>query len=519
VYATTASGTTTYSATDLVPGVSYSFYVTARNALSDAASTVGVASNTTTTTPTGEPSAPSEITVSTISQVAGAIRFTWTPTVDTVSVNIYENTLPLTLIATIKGASYTIYGLTSGIERSYVLSTNNAFGESLKSSVKTITPTSGSTQTLISTVSVTDTTNDTVYNGTYNLVTVGSNTFTYAKTNANVAETTVPVISGTTTFGEINNNTNDNISATAVAISTSGPTSSSFTYTRALSGTLGDIPDGTPVSSVVATNTTNALFNGTKVVAVPSAGTITYTVTSSTVSSRVASGNVINKSNDTYNGTYFVTSATETEFSYIPRTGGNANQETTASFGLATNLTNEKMYNADSLTVTSSPAYNTITYTPLPTAYNTRAYSFNATTTAGDPGSGTFRLNNATVASANRIYIDVLDSGGANRTTWVRDWDLSGAAVKGRLIIKSGAGLSVTTIFTVTGATTLSGTTSTGYFTGVITYVSGALPTVGASTITFIPEQNSTIITPYGQIRKANSTAQLDVRYRSGWLG
>ena len=96
---------------------------------------------------------------------------------------------------------------------------------------------------------------------------------------------------------------------------------------------------------------------------------------------------------------------------------------------------------------------------------------------------------------------------------------MSAATVKGRLIIKSGAGLSVTTIFTVTGATTRTGTNDTGYFTGVITYVSGAIPTVGATTITFIPEQNATVITPYGQIRKADSTAKLDVRYRSGWLG
>lgn len=520
VYASIAAGTTTYSATNLVPGVAYSFYVRARNTLSDAASTVGVASNTTTNTPTGQPSAPGDITISTVSQVAGAIKFTWTPVVDTVSVNIYENTSPRTLIATVKGASYTLYGLTSGSPRSYVLSTNNAFGESVVSTPAiTITPTSGSTQTLINTVSVTDTTNDTVYNGTYNLVTVGSNTFTYAKTNANVAETTVPVISGTTTFGEINNNTNDNISATAVAISTSGPTSSQFSYTKTITGTLGDIPSGTPVSSVVATNTTNALFNGTKVVAVPSAGTITYTVTSATVSSRAAVGSVTNKSNSTYNGIYFITGATETEFTYSALTTGNSDQATSASFGSATNLTNKNMYNADSLIVSGSPTYNKITYTPAPTTYNARPYAFSATTTAGDPGSGTFRLNNGTVASANRIYIDVLDSNGTNRATWIRDWDLSASGVKGRLIIKSGAGLSVTTIFTVTGATTRTGTNDTGYFTGVITYVSGAIPTVGATTITFIPEQNATVITPYGQIRKADSTAKLDVRYRSGWLG
>lgn len=515
VYATTAAGTTTYSATNLVPSVPYSFFVRARNALSDAASTVGLASNTTTTTASGAPLPPEDITVSALAQVAGAIRFTWTPVVDTVSVNIYEDTVPRSLVATVKGASYTLYGLTSGVSRSYVLSTNNAFGESVVSATPvTITPTSGSTQTFISTVAVTNATNDTVFNGSYNLVTVGSNTFTYAKTNANVAETTIPVISGNTTFGEISNTTNDNISATDVAITTSGPTSSSFAYTRSVSGTLGDIPEGTSVSSVIATNTTNALFNGTKVVAVPSAGTITYTVTSATVSSRVASGTVTNRSNSTYNGTYFITSATETEFSYNALTTGNTDQATAASFGSVTNLTNKNMYNKDGITVAGSPTYNTITYTPSPTTFNTRTYAFNATTTASDPGSGTFRLNSGTVASVTRIYIDYVDSSGIDRKTWIRDWDLSTAGVKGRLIIKSNSGAN-TTVFTVTGAIT----DSTGYFTGVIAHVSGTLPTVGSTTITFIPEQNETVLTPYGQIRKADSTAKLDVRYRSGWLG
>lgn len=517
-YATINDSTSIYELTDLVPGVAYSFYVRARNTLSDLLSTSGVDSATVTATPTGTPSAPGAITVNPVAEVAGAVKFTWTPTVDTVSVNIYEDTVPRNLVATVKGTQYTIYGLTGGTERTYVLSTNNAFGESPVSTQKIVTPASGSSQAVAS-ITVDNTTNTDVFNGTYLLTSVGATTFTYAKTySGSIAETTVPTISGTTTFGAIVNNTNDNISITNGTISTSGPTSTEFSYTRELpvGGTLGDIPSGTPVSSVTAVNLTNALFNGTFATTAVDSGlsTVTYTVPSATVSSRAASGTVTNQSNTTYNGRYFISSATETEFSYNASTTGNTDQVTTASYGSVTNLTNKNMYNADAVTITSSPAYNKITYVPSPDAYVTRTYAFSTTTTASDPGSGNFRLNSGTVASVTRIYIDYLDSGGDNRTTWYKEWDTSTASVKGRLIIKSNSGAS-TTVFTVTGALT----DSTGYFTGVITYVSGPLPTAGSSTITFIAEQDSSIITPYGQIRKANSTAQLDVRYRSGWLG
>lgn len=517
-YATINDSTSIYEATDLVPGVSYSFYVRARNTLSDLLETSGVSSSTVTATPTGTPSAPSAITVNPVAEVAGAVKFTWTPTVDTVSVNIYEDTVPATLIATVKGNQYTLYGLTGGTQRTYVLSTNNAFGESPVSTQKVVTPTTGSSQT-VSSVSVSNATNADVFNGTYLVTSVGATTFTYAKTySGSIAETTVPTITGDETFGVIVNNTNDNISVTAGTITTSGPTSTEFSYERDLpvGGTLGDIPSGTPVSSVSAVDTTNALFNGTYVVTAADSGlsTITYTVASGTVSERDASGSVTNQSNTTYNGRYFISSATETEFSYNASTTGNTDQVTTASYGSVVNLTNKNMYNADAVSIVQAPTFNKITYTPSPSAYVTRTYAFSTTTTASDPGSGTFRLNSGTVASVNRIYIDNLDSSGLDRTTWYKEWDTSTATVKGRLIIKSNSGAS-TTIFTVTGALT----NSTGYYTGVITYVSGPLPTAGSSTITFIAEQDSSIVTPYGEIRKADSTAQLDVRYRSGWLG
>ena len=47
-------------------------------------------------------------------------------------------------------------------------------------------------------------------------------------------------------------------------------------------------------------------------------------------------------------------------------------------------------------------------------AFKMEAWNFDATTTDADPGSGNFRLNNATQGSATEIYIDDLASNGAN---------------------------------------------------------------------------------------------------------
>lgn len=50
-------------------------------------------------------------------------------------------------------------------------------------------------------------------------------------------------------------------------------------------------------------------------------------------------------------------------------------------------------------------------------------YVFDSTTSSADPGSGEFRLNNATLSSVTALYISETDAYGANVSTIVQSWD------------------------------------------------------------------------------------------------
>jgi hypothetical protein len=106
-------------------------------------------------------------------------------------------------------------------------------------------------------------------------------------------------------------------------------------------------------------------------------------------------------------------------------------------------------------------------------------YTFSTTTTAADPGAGTVRFNNATIASVSSIYIDDLDATGVNVSAWIDTFGTStNTANRGKLVFQnSTTGLPI--IFTITGAVV----NSTGYRTLTVSYVSGTLPTNGTSLV------------------------------------
>lgn len=625
LYTTLTGSTSTFTATGLVPGQSYGWYVRARTTLSETLSTYGEASTTVAATPSGSPDAPTITGITALTTVAGAARIDFSPGVASVTSNIYRvypgTTTPPTKIASVQGTSYTIYGLTPGVTYSYSMSTTNPFGEGpLSETVVSVTPLSTTVQATANST-VTDTTNKDVFNGTYDITAINSPVqFSYARVASNISSAEV-----TGTVGAISNLTNDNISGT-YDITTSGPTSNTFSYTKAVSGTLGDIPAGTQVSSVTATNNTNVIFNGTYVVQADElASTISYSRTSTDVSSRVASGTVVNQTNNTYNGTFTLTGATETTLSYAVSSGDT--QETTASAGRVDNLTSRSLYNGDEITVLGVPAYNKITYTAkashdyrtytfdtsttdadpgngkirfnnatigsvsaiyldnldnalksqalwygtwddgsslikgklviaqgtnfwffsvngavseadslgyykIPVAYvsgtslpsastvsvgfvhegvTNPSYTFSTTTTDGDPGNGVIRFNSGTIASVTKIYIDNLDGAGTNRTSWYNTWDNYTA---GRVLIRNGEN---SLVFKIGASANVNGT---GYQKITVVYVSGSLPANSANlSVFFLPPQNSVVNQEYGTVRNANSSAQLDVQYRSGWLG
>lgn len=92
-------------------------------------------------------------------------------------------------------------------------------------------------------------------------------------------------------------------------------------------------------------------------------------------------------------------------------------------------------------------------------------YTYSSTTTAADPGAGTFRLNNVAVASATKLYIDNTIIGGVDVSAFIDSWP-SGS----KIIIRSNDILDNSFAIFTTGAVV----NSTGYRTVDITFVSGS---------------------------------------------
>jgi hypothetical protein len=122
----------------------------------------------------------------------------------------------------------------------------------------------------------------------------------------------------------------------------------------------------------------------------------------------------------------------------------------------------------------------------LPTSVST-SWLFDSTTTDADPGSGEFRLNNATPASATAAYIDNENAGGNSVTAWLDAIDDNGASTnRGLLYICDYEQVTeVFRIYTVSGSVV----DGTGYRKLTLAHVAGA-GTFTAGTqysITFIP--------------------------------
>lgn len=98
-----------------------------------------------------------------------------------------------------------------------------------------------------------------------------------------------------------------------------------------------------------------------------------------------------------------------------------------------------------------------------------RRYLYSTSTTAADPGSGNFRLNNATISSATALYIDDAEAGGASVTAWLDSFDDStNTSSKGTLDFVAINDPTIWASFRVTGSVV----DSSGYRT--ITIASGS---------------------------------------------
>jgi hypothetical protein len=107
----------------------------------------------------------------------------------------------------------------------------------------------------------------------------------------------------------------------------------------------------------------------------------------------------------------------------------------------------------------------------LPTS-NGLAWLFDSSTSASDPGSGKFRLNNATASSATALYIDNENAGANSVTGWLDSLDDAGnSSNRGHLIIVDpDQPTEVFRVYAVSGSVV----DSTGYRTITISHMTGA---------------------------------------------
>lgn len=102
---------------------------------------------------------------------------------------------------------------------------------------------------------------------------------------------------------------------------------------------------------------------------------------------------------------------------------------------------------------------------------NAFEFTFSTTTAAADPGNGTMRLNNATIASATAFYVDDLDVNGTNIATWLLSMDDGGASGNyGYLRIYKKTAPSIWAVFKISSAIVA----NSGYSTITVVYVTGA---------------------------------------------
>lgn len=92
------------------------------------------------------------------------------------------------------------------------------------------------------------------------------------------------------------------------------------------------------------------------------------------------------------------------------------------------------------------------------------------TTTNADPGTGDFRLNHATPASATEMAISETDADGGAQEAWLLSWDDStNTALRGTVVVRKRATPSTFAIYNLTGATV----DASGYVRLALTYVTG----------------------------------------------
>lgn len=358
--AETFNSVTSYTVQGLTPAVQYSFYVKARNALSDQPGLDDSSpSNTFTTIARGEPNAPGNLAVVSTSAVSGRLTLSWTPPADSgtlVGYNVFSANG--TKLGSTGNTSFVVDGLIGGQTYSFYVKARNTVtdGAGTDGGTSSVTvsgvPGSTSLQTLPTAITVLNETNTTLA-GNATITSLTSASFSYSKSSANIPQSAIPAGAG-----QVVNNTNTTINGTYTATST--PDVSRVTYSR-----VGPNFSSTAVPNGSITNETNIIFNGTYDASDINelTKTVSYEKVNADISSRAVptspQATLSNTTSTIYNAdNVSITAITENTISY-PKTAANIDESPAT--GVILNNTNREIYNG-TYTITNVPGYNKFAY-------------------------------------------------------------------------------------------------------------------------------------------------------------
>lgn len=546
---------TTYSHTGLTIGTEYSYYVKAYNAIGIAQTldVYGASSDVATATAVNVSGAP-EVVASTT--VAGRLILTWNANVGATTYtlrNVNDN-VSVTVSANI--TSYAWDGLTAGTQYGFTKQPNG--GD--VSDIGYGTPLGTSVQTLEDATSITNVTNTALSTATATITSAASDSFTYSKDVADLDEAQVSSSSAVVT-----NKTNqdltdsdgfitDNITISAVT------TTTPFTFTYLRSGTA--LATAT-ASGVIVANLTNAQLNSLgATVTVPggSTDTFTYTTTSYTGSAIDISsgGTVTNLSQTDFNVTQApVKSVTDYTLTYDKIA---SDQDASAATGTIINATNQQVFNKNTGNdvVRVIPDYKTIKYavvgglkasisataqsgtTVLVTTTNNHYFQAGDTVTIQGSTNGSKAFNgqwtiNAPASASTTVrsgYTVTVDTSTAHNLVTGDSFTLTGSTNGGGVLNGTWTVASAPTTTRLTFTHTATGDIGSASDTGAkltpakkFTFTRGTSTTIASASETGatadVDVSEKTVANPTDSVTRVTSSAgtQLEVTYRSGWIG
>ena len=303
---------TTYQATGLTLGTTYSFTVRAK----DAAGNVSVDSNTTSVTPT-DTTAPTAPTLTASNATTTTVDLSWSGATDNVGVTGYDVYKNGTLLASVTGTTYQATGLTSGTTYSFTIRAKDAAGNvSVDSNTATATTTTvdttAPTAPTLTASNATTTTVDLSWSGaTDNVAVTGYDVYKNGVFLISTTATTYQVTgltSGTTysftvrakdAAGNVSVDSNT-ATVTTTAVDTTAPTAPTLTASNATTSTV-DLSWSGATDNVAVTGY-DVYKNGTLLTSVTgttyqATGLTPATSYSFTVRAKDAAGNVSVDSN------------------------------------------------------------------------------------------------------------------------------------------------------------------------------------------------------------------------------